>query len=284
MRLLWFVVGVGAGNTTRTLAVLDALKDIVPDLDIHLAAQGKALELLGEKYTVHPLQKVSYASGGQFGALNIIKSNLNFPQRFMQNRARAFELMREINPDVVLADSDFYCLSPARTLRIPLVSLNSSLTTKAQLERYGVPKGCGFSGHFIERMDAWLQRRYPNKVISPALRPEDDVPRHCLQIPPIVRSGLNAPPPENHNGQIVVVTGGSGIGVGDIDLSCITEPVSIYGSHLENAPSHAVQHGFTLEAKEVMKSAKVLVVQGGFSSVSEAVALRRPTVVVPITG
>jgi uncharacterized protein (TIGR00661 family) len=35
---------------------------------------------------------------------------------------------------------------------------------------------------------------------------------------------------------------------------------------------------------EAMRRAKVLVIQGGFSSVSEAVALRRPTVVVPITG
>jgi uncharacterized protein (TIGR00661 family) len=33
-----------------------------------------------------------------------------------------------------------------------------------------------------------------------------------------------------------------------------------------------------------MARARVLVIQGGFSSISEAVALRRPTVVVPIRG
>ena len=39
-----------------------------------------------------------------------------------------------------------------------------------------------------------------------------------------------------------------------------------------------------LDVIEAMRRAKVLVVQGRFSSVSEAVARRRPTVVVPITG
>ena len=59
-------------------------------------------------------------------------------------------------------------------------------------------------------------------------------------------------------------------------------PISTYGTILRHVPTQARQSGFCLDNVDAMRRARVLVVQGGFSSVSEAMALRRPTVVVPI--
>jgi len=280
MRLLLFVVGVGAGNTTRNLALLDELKRQAPDIDIHVAAQGKARELLEEFYPVHALREITYAPGGKFSFWNIVKSNLSFPAKFLQNRKAAHDLIRKLNPDVVVADSDFYCLGPARKLGVPLASINNSAAIVAHFDEKGVPPDCGFSARFIERTDYWLQRRYPERVICPVLRQVDGLDRKFIQIPPIVRPGFE--PTEEEGDDVVVVTGGSGIGVGDIDLRGVEAPIVTYGSRIERIPDHARQLGFTLDDIEPMRRAKVLVVQGGFSSVSETVALRRPTVVVPI--
>jgi uncharacterized protein (TIGR00661 family) len=282
MRLLFFIVGVGAGNTTRTLAVLDELKRQAPDVDIQVAAQGKALELLREHVPVHPLREITYSEGGEFSSWNIITSNLSFPIKFFQNRAEAARLMDELQPDLIIADSDFYCLGPARKKGFRLATVNNSPVIVALLKKYGIPPGCGFSAKFIERTDSWLQHRYAHRVVCPVIEPMEGLDPRIRQISPIVRPEFTPseePPGEN----VVVVTGGSGIGVNDIDLTPITAPLVTYGATVPQVPDHVDQRGFTLGDGSDMKSAKVLVVQGGFSSVSEAVALRRPTVVVPIT-
>ncbi len=279
-RLLLFVVGVGAGNTTRNLALLDELKRQAPDLDVHVAAQGKAHELLAKFYPVHALREITYAPGGKFSFWNIISSNLSFPARFLQNRRAAGDLIRKLNPDLVVADSDFFCLGPARAMGVPLASINNSAAIVRFFEQRGIPPGCGFSARFIERTDYWLQRRYPNRIVCPVLKPVEGLDPKFVQIPPIVRAGFE--PTDEPGNEVIVVTGGSGIGVQDIDLRGIEAPIVTYGSRIERAPDHARQLGFTLDDIEPMRRAHVLVVQGGFSSVSEAVALRRPTVVVPI--
>lgn len=280
MRILFFIVGVGAGNATRTLALLEALRREAPALDIHVAAQGRARELLAEFCDVHPLAEITYAPGGDFSFWNIAKSNLSFPIKFLRNRAAADALLERLRPDVAVADSDFYCLGPARRRGVRLASINNSAAVVARLRRHGIPPGCGFSARFIEATDAWLQERYPERVVCPVLRPEPGLPAKYAQIPPIVRPGFEpADPPGD---EVVAVTGGSGIGIGEIDLRAVTVPLVTYGSQLHHVPPHAIQRGFTLDDAGPMRRAKVLVVQGGFSSVSEAVALRRPVVVVPI--
>jgi UDP:flavonoid glycosyltransferase YjiC (YdhE family) len=275
MRILLFLVGVGAGNTTRTLALLDALRRRAPDLDIHVAAQGRAAALLEGIVPVHRAESFSPA--------RIITSNLSFPLRFLQNRAAAARLLDRLKPDIAVADSDFYCLGPAKRRGVRLVSINSSAATVAALKRMGTPPGCRFSARVIERTDAWLQHRYPDQVICPVLVRESGLPKKFHQIPPIVRAGFEpCADPGEIGDDVAVVTGGSGIGTAEIDLRAVEAPVVTVGSTLSLVPAHARQCGFTLDVVEVMRRARVLVVQGGFSSVSEAVALRRPTVVVPI--
>lgn len=279
-RILFFVVGVGAGNTTRTLAILGELRRRAPDLDVQVAAQGRAADLLAPHVPVHRLREVTYAAGGAFSAGNILRSNLAFPVRFAQNRAAARRLILQLRPDLVVADSDFYCLGPARQLGVPLASINNSAAVVAALRARGVPPGCRFSARFIEGTDAWLQRRYPQRVVCPVLQRVDGLAAKFVQVPPIVRPACV--PSAEVGDEVVVVTGGSGIGTGDIDLRAVDAPLVTCGSRLALVPPHARQTGFTLGALDLMRRARVLVVQGGFSSVSEAVALRRPTVVVPI--
>ncbi len=286
MRILLCVVGVGAGNSTRNLALLGEMRRLAPDVDIHVAAQGRALEVLGAVYTAHPLREITYSTDGRFGAWSIVRSNMSFPKRFLENRAAARRLIERLKPDVVLADSDFYCLGPARRLGVRLVSINNSAAVVADMRRHGIPPGCGFSARFIEQTDCWLQERYPDQVICPVLQREETLGPKYVQIPPIVREGFaprdssldSAPAGE----EVVVVTGGSGIGADEIDLRGVDAPIATYGTRLSKIPPHARQLGFNLNDAEPMRRARVLVIQGGFSSVSEALAVRRPTVVVPI--
>ncbi|CAN5227813.1 hypothetical protein BH09SUM1_BH09SUM1_11570 [soil metagenome] len=238
--------------------------------------------MLGKFHRTVALREVSYGGGDSISAWGMIRSNLNFPAKFRQNQKRLGELMDEFKPDLVVADSDFYCLAPAKKRGLRLASINNSAVVVETIMREGgMPRSCSVSYNFIERIDYLLQWRYPDRVLCPTLRKINRLPEKFVQIPPIVRPAIQ--PLTEPGDEIVVMTGGSGIGVANIDLRALAgEKIRLLGTPLKKVPHGSNHVGFTLDVMEHFRRAKVLVVQGGFSSVSEAVALRVPTVVLPI--
>lgn len=281
-RFLFCIVGVGAGNTTRNLAILEELQR-QGDCEFLIAAQGRARDILSQHHPTISLRDVGYTSSGEFSGARILRENLSFPIKFTQNALTLRGLIRKWRPDVVVADSDFYCLLPARLAGVPIVSINNSGNVVEEIRRRGgLPPSCRFSYRFIEQTDYWLQRTFPRRILSPALAKVPTLPRRFVQIPPMVRPAIT--PLERPGGEIVVLTGGSGIDASNIDLTLLEGwEVRMLGTPLAKVPASARAVGFTLDVMEHLRRARVLVVQGGFSSVSEAVALRVPTVVVPIS-
>lgn len=281
-RFLFCIVGVGAGNTTRNLAILEELGR-QGNCEFLIAAQGRAYEILSTHYPAISLREVGYTSSGEFSPIRILKENLSFPLKFAENVRTFHRLMKKWEPDLVVADSDFYCLLPARWQKIPVVAINNAAIIVETLKREKeMPASCNFSYRFIEKTDYWLQRTFPRRILCPTIRRLPGLPRRFVQIPPMVRPDIQ--PLAKPGSDVVVVTGGSGIDAGSIDLRAVKDtPIRMLGTPLKLVPESAVPLGFTLDVMEHFHSARVLVIQGGFSSVSEAVALRVPTVVVPIS-
>ncbi|MEO8377363.1 MAG: glycosyltransferase family protein, partial [Candidatus Sumerlaeota bacterium] len=280
-RFLFCIVGVGAGNTTRNLAILRELQSI-GECEILIAAQGNARKLLSQHYKTIGLRDIGYSSTGEFSALSVIKSNLGFPYRFYQNMKATERIMRNYKPDLIVADSDFYCLRPARKLGFKLAAINNSaLIVEFIKADHTLPKNCSFSYNVIERSDYWLQRRYPHRILCPDAGIGIPLPKKFVSIPPMVRPdivSLTEPGDE-----IVVLTSGSGLDADSIDLMKLgDQKIRMLGAKLLKVPSHTAHIGFTLDVMDHLRHAKVLVIQGGFSSLSEAVKLRVPTVIIPI--
>jgi len=284
LKLLLAIVGVGAGNSTRNIALLDALRARDSTFEVLAAAQGKALELLRDRVPTHAMETVNYGSGGQYSALSMIRSNLSFPARWRRNVKAYEKLIASWKPDVVLADSDFYCLGPARRAGVPLVTLNNSAyiveTYKALQQK---PSGCGFSFNVIERCDYWLQRRYANVTICPVLRPQEGLAEKFRQIEPIVRAGFAPNETNEPSDDLVVMLGGSSIGSGNIDLRRYPGPMTVLGK-LEAVPPQAHVIGFQSDPLPWLRRARFVMIQGGFSSISDILALEKPAVIVPIAG
>ncbi|HMZ51887.1 MAG TPA: glycosyltransferase family protein [Candidatus Sumerlaeota bacterium] len=280
-RFLFCVVGVGAGNTTRNLAILRELQSI-GDCEILIAAQGNARKLLSQHYKTIGLHDISYSTSGKFSPLSVIKSNLGFPYRFWQNMKASERIMRDFKPDLVVADSDFYCLRPARRLGLKLAAINNSALIVEFIRADGtLPSNCRFSYNVIERSDYWLQRRYPQRVLCPDAGIGIPLPKKFVPIPPMVRPDIV--PLTEPGDEIVVLTSGSGLDVDTIDLTKLkNQKIRMLGTRLTKVPDGAQFVGFTLDVMEHMRRAKVLVIQGGFSSLSEALKLRVPTVIIPI--
>ncbi|MFH0794943.1 MAG: glycosyltransferase family protein [bacterium] len=285
-RLLFAIVGVGSGNSTRNLAILRELA-ADRDLEIKIAAQGRAYEFFKDRFPTFPLEEVTYTKDARFTPWSLLKSNLSFPRKFLRNVAAYGRILDEYRPDLIVADSDFYCLRPARRRRIPILTLNSSAVVVETFRRLRPrPRGHFFSYRLIESTDYWIQRRFATEVICPVVQLMGGLSRKFHQVPPIVRQEFlrdDDAPPQTQRRALTVMLGGSGIGAETLDLRFWKEPCAALG-RLPLGPRQLEVLGFTDRPDILLRQSDRVIIQGGFSSISELIALRKPCIVVPIPG
>jgi uncharacterized protein (TIGR00661 family) len=286
-KILYAIIGVGAGNTSRTLAILEQLPP--NKYDIHFVSQGKAYELLSARVTTYQLGEVTYTKG-DFNILSILRHNYSFPYTFVRNVLRAGRIIDETKPDCVIVDSDFFFLHPARKRKIPIVSINSSVATVKkfqQLHAHSFDRF--FSYYFVEKVDYWLQRSFPDRVICPVITDLDGINGKFCQVGPIVRKqfleGNAALDDARYEYDIAVMFGGSGISTGELDLRPFQGSCLVLGQKERlKLPANARVIDFDSEPAKYLARAKIVVVQGGLNSISEVIAMRKPAVFVPIKG
>jgi hypothetical protein len=193
-----------------------------------------------------------------------------------------------VRPDLLVADSDFFCFPCARSRGIPIVSVNSSPAVISLFPGMGPPPaGMLFSYWCIEKVDLWLQRRYADMIICPVIEPVETGIVKVWQVAPIVRGQFlgktGSLGREQFIYDVAVMLGGSGIGAAEIDMSDFTGSIVVLGDESGGRyPSTAQRVAFTAEPAAYLSRCRVVVIQGGLNSVSEAIALRKPAVIVPI--
>jgi len=284
-KILYAIAGAGLGNFTRMLAVLGELDR--DRFDIAIMAPPSILKQVPPSFTTFCLEKVTYGAKA-FSALNVLRNNISLPVTLRKNFSRCSRVFDAFRPDALVVDSDFHCLPLAKKTGTPVISLNSSFATVKLFQDFRSSwSQMAFSYYCIERVDLWLQKRYADLIICPVIEPVELSCSKLRQISPIVRrqfletrddSGL---PRETWD--IAVTLGGSGLGVGDIDLSSFTGKAVVMGkTQGMRLPPGARITDFDPRPANRMADARILVVQGGFNSISEVVALRKPAVLVPI--
>jgi UDP:flavonoid glycosyltransferase YjiC (YdhE family) len=267
------------------MAVLDELG--TDRFEFAFIAQGRSRQLASREHPVYALHEVTYGPG-RFSPWSILRRNTAFPLRYLRNCALCERAMDEAKPDLLVVDSDFHCFGGARRRGIPIVSINSSPATVELLARMDARgRGMFFSHHCIERVDRWLQRRYADLVICPVIEPVPTDMPSVRQVPPIVRRQFLAAPGAERDDippcDVAVMLSGSGIGSSEIDLRSFRGSMIVLGDAAKaQLPPSVRRIPFTDEPAAFLRRARVVVIQGGFNSVSEVIALRKPAVIVPI--
>ena len=289
-KILYSIVSVGLGNLSRTLAILEELPS--DKYEIRFIAQGKVYEYLKSRFQTYQFEEIVYSSG-KFDLISVLKKNYLFPLKYLRNVKKAFKIIDDYKPDALIVDSDFFCFYPARKRRIPIISLNSSLATVTKFIQFRSSIfDKFFSYFFIEKVDAFLQKKFPDLIICPVISKLENSPSKFHQVNPIVRRQFigtgdrrYTSVPDSQVYDIAVMLGGSVIGMGNIDLSGYKGKCLIIGQKKGiNGPPNTHHIEFTEEPAKYLSQAKIIIVQGGFNSISEVIALGKPAVFVPIKG
>ena len=289
--ILFAINGLGMGNSTRCHVVIQRL---ATEAEVHIITSGNGLFFFKDRPGIASLTAMpalAYAfSGDGVSTLGTLASVRTLLAKLREKEKQLEALLDELNPDLVVTDSE-YIIRPVLRRRIPLAGINNSdVVVTEYFRRKKLP--ASIRAHFwgIEYSDYLLHRCKWNLAVSPS--PFADIPRSKVfrRVGLIVRDGAREtameragkPVPLPHEiDRIVVMLSGSAFASQINELQALPWQVDVIGREGVSS-GNVTYHGKIRESLEFVRNAGALVINGGFSSVSEAVAMIRPVYVIPV--
>ncbi len=292
---LFVINGLGLGNSTRCHAVIEHL--VAAGCDIHVLTSGNGLEYFAGRPEITSLGSMPSFFYGATDCGISGWSTLRTMPRLMQiareKRAQIGEWVDRLNPDIAVVDSE-YTLSPLRRRKIPIVAINNSeVVVTEYLKRWANTRGTRSHFWVIEFCDFLFHRRFCDLVLSPFPLETPTRARNFQRVGLIVRravervaeEGARPAPrlPQQVRTVVCMLSGSihaSQIDFGDGRFPFAVEVVGRVGESRRNVTFH----GRRMDNLALLERADVLVINGGYSALSEALAFGKPTFVLPVPG
>jgi UDP:flavonoid glycosyltransferase YjiC (YdhE family) len=289
MRALFLVNGLGLGNSTRCHAIIQRMIEHGANVEVITSGNGKWY-FDGHRDTgkVHGIEAFYYAShNGRISIPRTLLSVGEFRRIAKRNAAVIDKVLDTFKPDVTLTDS-VYTTRPMKRRGIPIVALNNADVVHKSYRMFdGKPRSIAMQFYAIEEMDYLFHRARVDMVLSPSLDTSlPEVGGNVRRIGPIVRRGYESETGSGPVRRVLVMLSGSRFG------SAVALKETNYPFHIDvvgrdapkdmKLPPNIVFHGRLKDNASIVRDADLVLVNGGFSAVSEAFALRKPMVILPI--
>ena len=293
---LFVINGLGMGNSTRCYAVMEHLAEA--GFKIHVLTSGNGLTFFKDKACVASLTPMpSFFYSGKDGGVSgwsTIKSLGTLAKIAKAKKAELGKLLDQLHPDVAVIDSE-YTISPLRRRNIPVIGLNTSemIVTEYLKRRRLAPKGIRSHFWFVEFSDYLFHRHYCDLVLSPFPLRTPTRHRKFKRIGLIARRAViekarlaaasKIPSPRELQNVVFMLSGSVHASNINFDQREIPFKIHVVGRPGESR-GNVIYHGRQMDNTELLAKADALVINGGYSAVSEAFVLGKPVFVVPVPG
>jgi hypothetical protein len=293
--VLFVINGLGLGNSTRCHAVIDYL--VRAGSQVHILTSGNGLAYFEGRPGIASLEGMSsfFYSQSKTGisGWTTARSAPRLLAIVREKRASLERWLAQRKPDVAVVDSE-YVLSPLRRRKIPIVAINNSEVVVSEYLRHRrLARGVSSHFWFVEFADYLFHRHFVSRVMSPFPIATPTRASVFERVGLIVRgeveavAGRNAskpfPAPRDVRTVVCMLSGSvhaSSIDFGDGEFPFDVDVVGVSGP----SRGRVTFHGRSMNNIGLLERADVLVINGGYSAVSEALAFGKPTFVVPVPG
>jgi|TARA_Y100000294_G_scaffold155453_1_gene155681 UDP:flavonoid glycosyltransferase YjiC (YdhE family) len=284
-KILFLVNGLGMGNSTRCYSIIERLAENGMEIDVMTSANG--LFFFSDKKEINRIIKINefYYAKEKSGKLNVLRTILSlfdFIRIYVANNRLVKKYLKEERPSAVVIDSQ-YIFWPMISQKIPIIALNNSdIVVKSFFKMKNKPLSIAPQFFLIEFMDYLFHLLVPTKVISPVLGKFGSENRKFIHVPSIARKNCKREIHKENIKNVVIMLSGSAFG-SQVNLEGESFPFHIDVIGRTGKSSGKVTfHGKILDNMDIIKRADVLVVNAGFSAVSEGVYMGKPMAVIPI--
>lgn len=282
MDILYGVVGEGMGHATRSSVVIAHL--LARGHRVKVVASGRAFKFLSERFgdvdRIHGLHIV-YADNEVQRRETVISNLLQIPENLGTNVSRYFELVGELEPQVVVSDFDSFAWLYAQNHGVPVISIDNMQIIN-RCTHVDLPPA-----HLNDfRMTkALVKAKLPgcaHYFITTFFYPPVRKARTTL-VPSILRPQILAAEPEDGDHVLVYQTSPSFGALIPALQAMKDQRFKVYGLNraedLGNVTLHTFSEpGFIAD----LASCRAVIANGGFTLLSEAVYLHKPVLSVPV--
>lgn len=286
-KILFLANGLGMGNSTRCYAVIEKLIEKGAIIDVMTSGngvkffskkQGKEINRLFETKSF----KYAKDSSGKLSAFKTILSIFQLAAVYIQNNRLVKRYIKENKPSIVVTDSEYVFL-PMWFSKTPIVALNNSDMVVTSFFKFTNKPFSVYPQFFlVEFLDFMFHLIVADKVISPRLDCSKWFGEKFVKVPPIVRKNATGDCLDGEVERGVIMLSGSTFG-SNVDLHGKKFPfhIDVIGREGDNS-NGLTYHGKLAENLHLLNKADFLVINAGFSAVSEGVCMRKPLIVIPV--
>jgi UDP:flavonoid glycosyltransferase YjiC (YdhE family) len=286
-RILFLVNGLGLGNATRCHAIIQRL--VESGAEVQVVTSGNGLwyfQSVPGIARLHEIESLYYGvKDGRIG--RTLGAVQDFAAILRRNGCKLASIVSGWRPDVAVTDS-VYTFRPFKRSGIPLVALNNADVVHQAYRRFKErPRSIRAQFWCVEEPDYIFHRVVPDLVISPTLDPLlPEVGGNIRRVGPIIRRGLSCGATRSPVKSVLVMLSGSRFG-SPVLFARTAWPfgIDVVGRQAPDnwtAGGRIRYHGKLLDNKLLLEKADMVVVNGGFSAVSESFSMRKPMVVIPV--
>ena len=282
------------GNSTRCHAVIENL--VASGVKVHVLTSGNGLRYFADRPGIASLNEMAsfYYSGNNGGVSGwaTIKSVGNLAKLALAKRAKLEAIIESVRPDIAVTDSE-YAIGPLRKRKIPIAAINNSEVVVTEFYKHRrAAQGVRSHFWFVEFSDYLFHRRFIDLILSPyPLRTPTRHPkfrRIGLIVRRNVRDIIAAAPeptltPRQLKNVVFMLSGSVHATLVNFDGHEFPFNVDVVGRD-GNSQGNVTFHGRLMNNTAILARADALVINGGYSALSEAFAFRKPTYVLPVPG
>jgi Glycosyl transferase family 1 len=288
-RILFLVNGLGLGNSTRCHAVIQRLLERGAEIQVVTSGNGLwYFQSVPGIAHLHEVESLYYGvKEGRISIARTLTAATDFAAILRRNARKMTSILSEWPADVIVSDS-VYTFRPFKRAGIPFVALNNADVVHQSYRQFrDRPHSVRPQFWCVEEPDYLFHRVIPDLVISPSLDPFlPQVGGNVVRVGPIVRQGFAPPAARFPVSCVLVMLSGSRFGSPVIfDRTDWPFEIEVVG---RPAPANWQGggrirfHGKLLDNRALVEKADMVVVNGGFSAVSESFSMRKPLVVIPV--
>jgi UDP:flavonoid glycosyltransferase YjiC (YdhE family) len=288
--------GLGLGNSTRCDAVSQHLH--ARGVEMHMLTSGNGLTYFRNNPAIaslHEMPAFFYPqSQGRISGWRTVTAVPQFARIALAKRRQLQQVLAQVQPHVVVIDSE-YTVGPIRRRGIPVVGINNSEVVVSEYLRSN-REANSVRSHFwlVEFMDYQFHRRFCDVVLTPSPRTGPSRHPRFKRTGMIVRDAVRKvaagrderaafPLPRDVKSCVFMLSGSNLASVIDFQHFDLPYTVDVVGRDGQSTDKVKF-HGRLTNNIELLAKADVLVINGGFSAIGEALCLNKPTFVIPVPG